>query len=407
MHEVAQGGEAPVPQQTQPTPSHRQSSNDHHRNVLMPPPPPPPSTGATSSRISRLNPFFPLVKSRSSSSVLRSHASTPAIIKTSPTFGTDSEESVPAIPDHARLSSSSSIDNTERTRSSSPASTQSGTVNGTHIHLLSSATLAAVVGSSRIHLDDNSASRVSNDTPDMSSPATLHPPSRSVDATDTESVRSSRDSIFSKGSFFRRLIPSQLMRYTHRHRRKNHSIHSISTAPLPAPRQFFSVPASPKFPVASADTSIRSSIDDQQSTPMMPPPLPSLKSSASLPSTSPLIAPKLTSRSLTVLPSTVKSPARGRSSTVSSVSSDVQARTSRSTTRRASTIFTIKGRESGRGTPVEKLSLDEDETVVLPPTEGLSGEQYLNRIQSEEAEFPRYIRKLVDSSYFHRPESLI
>jgi hypothetical protein len=96
---------------------------------------------------------------------------------------------------------------------------------------------------------------------------------------------------------------------------------------------------------------------------------------------------------------------RGRSSTVSSVSSDVVSspRMSRSRSRRASTIFSnLKGRDSGRGTPVEKLSLeyDEEEHTPLPAmNEGESGADYFRRLQGDDGGLSRFIRKLVESRY--------
>ena len=61
----------------------------------------------------------------------------------------------------------------------------------------------------------------------------------------------------------------------------------------------------------------------------------------------------------------------------------------------------LKGRDSGRGTPIEKLSLDndEDEGYMLPPADSDCGEEYFRKLQTEEGGLPRYMRKLVESTY--------
>jgi hypothetical protein len=106
--------------------------------------------------------------------------------------------------------------------------------------------------------------------------------------------------------------------------------------------------------------------------------------------------------SLGFLPSPQWSPIRGRSSTVSSVGDDGP-RLSTSRSRRASTIFVnLKGRDSGQRTPVEKLSLDneEDEGYVLPPvSDSESGDDYFRKLQFEQGGLSRSIRKLVESRY--------
>lgn len=73
-----------------------------------------------------------------------------------------------------------------------------------------------------------------------------------------------------------------------------------------------------------------------------------------------------------------------------------------SRSRRTNTIFSnLKGRESGRGTPTEKLSLDndEDEGYMLPPADSDSGEEYFQKLQAEEGGLSRCMRKLVESEY--------
>ena len=74
-------------------------------------------------------------------------------------------------------------------------------------------------------------------------------------------------------------------------------------------------------------------------------------------------------------------------------------RTSRSRTRRASTLFgNLKGRDSGRGTPIEKLSFEDQEEEILPPAETESAEQYLKKLQADDG-LSKYIKKLVESRY--------
>ena len=62
----------------------------------------------------------------------------------------------------------------------------------------------------------------------------------------------------------------------------------------------------------------------------------------------------------------------------------------------------LKGKESGRGTPVEKLSfeMEEEGEYVLPPTDTNSGEEYFRKLQlHQDGTSPRGVRKLVESSY--------
>ena len=62
----------------------------------------------------------------------------------------------------------------------------------------------------------------------------------------------------------------------------------------------------------------------------------------------------------------------------------------------------LKGKESGRGTPVEKQSFEteEDGEYVLPSTDGISGEEYFRKLQLGQDGIPiRSMRKLVESSY--------
>lgn len=104
-----------------------------------------------------------------------------------------------------------------------------------------------------------------------------------------------------------------------------------------------------------------------------------------------------------LLNSPVRSPNRGRSSTVSSVSSigDAAPRMSRSRSRRASTIFSnLVGRDSGRGTPVEKMSMEQEEEESIPLPARVDDEtpgEHFNKLREEG--LSKYIRKLVDSRY--------
>lgn len=394
-------------------------SLDHDNNLLpldphLPLPPPP------TSRLTRLRKhFFPLVKSRSSTNLTATvNTPTPAIITTSPTIPVElSSASNDLHPtststDPGRLSSSS-IENAEiavssgssdRSSHSAPRAHNSSTSNRTHLHMLTSATLAASIGINRIHFDDNLSIRASEERISSQLSPAIRISSNS-DATDSESAASGREgSISGKERLLRKLIPSQLIRRTYRQRRKNHSIHSLSQIESVAQQTSRSVPSSPKLSAQSSRIlSARSSNEDRPRH-LLPLPLPALKSSESLPaSTRPLLPPSMTSAAtLSVLPSPIRPPNRGRSSTVSSISSDVAPRTSRSRTRRASTIFgNLKGRESGRGTPIEKLSFEyeEEEAQSLPAADTLSGEEYLKKLQSEEGGLPKYIRKLVESRY--------
>jgi hypothetical protein len=186
------------------------------------------------------------------------------------------------------------------------------------------------------------------------------------------------------------------MRRTHRQRRKNHSIHSISTPPvLPLSPIIHSAPTSPKLSAQNPTASARSSAEDRpRLLPLpLPLPLPALQPSESLPSRPSMVG----------LNSSATMVSRGRSSTVSSVSSDISPRMSRSRSRRASTIFSnLKGRDSGRGTPVEKSSLDidDDSHYSLPPLiPEESGPEYFRRLLGEEGGLSRWIRKLVESRY--------
>src|SRR5205085_6652069 len=136
-----------------------------------------------------------------------------------------------------------------------------------------------------------------------------------------------------------------------------------------------SAPVSPKLRAEtpkSGAISTRSSAEDRPSRNLLPPPLPlpQLKSYESLPAINrPVIRTQDSSNTIPgLLASPQRSPNRGRSSTVSSVSSiDVAPRMSRSRSRsrRASTIFgNLVGRDSGRGTPVDKLSMEQEEEDV-------------------------------------------
>lgn len=63
----------------------------------------------------------------------------------------------------------------------------------------------------------------------------------------------------------------------------------------------------------------------------------------------------------------------------------------------------LKGKESGRGTPVEKLSLEMEEEgeYVLPPIDTNSGEEYFRKLQLHQDGISiRCVRKLVESSYY-------
>jgi len=265
------------------------------KNVLLEPQPPPSPRSIHSSRFTRLKHFFPLVKSRSATHL-------PAIITTSPT-----------VQDLNPRLSNSSVENASTFSSSR-------NVSRTHLHVLTSAAMAAAVGG-RIHFDE---SRVSEDRP---SPK-----------------------IQEEQSLLKKLIPS------FRRRRKNDSVHSIELSR--------SAPASPKLYPQNQ--------------------LPRLQSSESMPSTTPILPPSTPIASPLLSPSIV--PLRGRSSTVSSASSDRR-------TRRTSTMFGLKG--SGRGTPIEKLSFEEEE-LDLPKREG-TAEEYLKKLHSEG--LSKYIRKLVESRY--------
>jgi len=405
-------------------------SLDHDNNLLpldphlpLPPPPHPPPP----SRLTRLRKhFFPLVKSRSSTNLTATvHTPTPAIITTSPTIPVElSSASNDPHPtsnstDPGRLSSSS-IENAEialssgssdRSSHSAHRPHNSSTSNRTHLHMLTSATLAASIGINRIHFDDNLSLRASEERISAQLSPAIRISSNS-DATDSESAASGPESSISgKEKLLRKLIPSQLIRRTYRQRRKNHSIHSLSQIESVAQHTSRSVPSSPKLSAQSSRVlSARSSNEDRPRH-LSPFSLPALKSSESLPaSTRPVLPPSMTSAAtLSVLPSPIRTPNRGRSSTVSSISSDVAPRTSRSRTRnRASTIFgNLKGRESGRGTPIEKSSFeydddnddDEEEPQSLPVADTLSGEEYLKKLQSEEGGLSKYIRRLVESRY--------
>jgi hypothetical protein len=225
----------------------------------------------------------------------------------------------------------------------------------THLHVVNSSAVAAAVAGT-VHFEDNVS--VAGEPP--------RPPQK--------------DNLFAKlfTPHFRRT-----------HRRKNNSVSSIpdSTSNSPMVR---SAPSSPKLSAQSAGlVSTRSSNEDRPKLDRLP--LPALQSSESLPPPN---------RPFLDTPSELPRP-RVRSSTISSVSSDVSS-VKFHPRRVTSGIFNIKGRESGRATPVEKPSLDiePEDNYTLPPTDSLSGEEYLQRLSNEEGGLPQSIPKLVESSYF-------
>ena len=372
----------------------------HH--LITPPSPPtslrlPPLYSVTT----RLKHFFPLVKSRSSSPLVPVRPQPPAIITTSPTSPPPLHSGMADVSGGERLSSSS----LENAPDSGSSARTSGSGNGmfmlgggnasrTGLHVVTSGAVAAAVavgGNNHIHFDDTISLRIGDEQrsgtplqqlssrPSFSSmrPATDPPPS-----------------IVAKEKLFGKVLPAKLRRNP-RHRKQNHSVTSLPDhSSRPTTR---SAPASPKRFASPAIPSSPRSSDDLP----LPPPLPllALKSFESLPSINrPFVS---TSQSES---SPIRSPRRDRSSTVSSVNSDVVIpRASHSKSRRANTIFSgLKKTESGRGTPVEKLSLDdnEEEVFVLPPSlENDSGEDYFRRLQSEEGGLHRCIRKLVESPY--------
>jgi len=362
----------------------------------------------------RLKHFFPLVKSRSASPLVpASHhhqpppPPPPAIITTSPTSPPPTLRTSGGNASGTERLSSSSLENAPDSASSTRTSTSAsgvfmlgdgngGNASQTRLHVVTSGAVAAAVGagSSHIHFDDAISIRTSEEqrsgTPSVL-PLNSRPSQSSVRPA-TEVPSSS--SIGTKDKFLAKVLPAKLRRNHHRHRKQNHSVTSLSDDPVPPTTR--SAPASPKLSTSPAiPLSTRSSND----MPLLPPlSLPALKSSESLPAINRPWVP--TPQSDTP----IRSPRRGRSSTVSSVNSDVAVpRASQSRTRRTNTIFSgLKKTESGRGTPVEKLSLDdnEEEVSALPPSsDSDSGEDYFRRLQSEEGGLHRCIRRLVESTY--------
>lgn len=341
---------------------------------------------------SNLKHLFPLTKSRSATA----SPTPPTIVTTSPTTPIDPSSSID-LPNVPRQSTSTLGDTGDVGSSASSARSShslnmvipSGNASRTHLHVLTSATMAAVIGTNRIHFDDNVSIRTSSErSPTPVSPTIRISSASNVPAETTGS--STASSISSKDKFLQKFIPSHLMRRSHRQRRKNHSIHSISIPPvLPLSPIIHSAPTSPKLSAQKNTVSARSSAEDRPR--LLPLPLPALQPSESLPSRQSMLG--LNSSAMVV--------SRGRSSTVSSVSSDISPRMSRSRSRRASTIFgNLKGRESGRGTPVEKLSLDidDDNHYSLPPViPEESGQEYFRRLLGEEGGLSKWIRKLVES----------
>jgi hypothetical protein len=343
---------------------------------------------------SNLKHLFPLTKSRSATA----STTTPTIVTTSPTTPIDPSSSSIDLPNVPRQSTST-LGSTGDVHSSASSARSSHSINmvipsgnasRTHLHVLTSATMAAVIGTNRIHFDDNTSIRTSSERSNTPASPTIRISSASNIPVET-TAPSTASSMSSKDKFLQKFIPSHLMRRSHRQRRKNHSIHSISTPPiLPLSPIIRSAPTSPKLSSQNPTVSARSSAEDRPR--LLPLPLPALQPSESLPSRQSMVG--LNSSMLV---------SRGRSSTVSSVSSDISPRMSRSRSRRASTIFgNLKGRDSGRGTPVEKLSLDidDDSHYSLPPLiPEESGPAYFRRLLGEEGGLSRWIRKLVESRY--------
>ena len=138
--------------------------------------------------------------------------------------------------------------------------------------------------------------------------------------------------------FLQKILPSQLIRRSHRQRQKNHSVSSLPDhQPTPIT---CSAPASPKLSAQSATPlSSRSSNDDRRLQRLLPlPPLPALQSSESLPATNRPILGNMTPSS-DIGSSPQRSAHRGRSSTVSSVSSDIAPQMTPSRSRRTNAHF--------------------------------------------------------------------
>ena len=269
-----------------------------------------------------------------------------------------------------------------------------GNASQTRLSVVASGAVAAAVGagSNHIHFDDAISIRSSEEQRSGSPSLPLNSrPSTSSLHPGTDLSASSIGT--TKDKFLAKVLPAKLRR-NHGHRKQNHSMTSLPDETAPPTTR--SAPSSPKLSTSPAmPLSTRSSND----MPLLPPlALPALKSSESLPAIHRPFVPTPQSDS------PIRSPRRGRSSTVSSVNSDIAIpRASQSRSRRTNTIFSgLKKTESGRGTPVEKLSLDdnEEEVSALPPSsDSDSGEDYFRRLQSEEGGLHRCIRKLVESTY--------
>lgn len=387
------------PRPEQPGPQQHISRNASHQSSNLSP---------LYSVSARLKHFFPLVKSRSSSSI---HPP-PAIVTTAPTAPPDASL-LSNLGNNARLSSSS-LENGDNAPSSTSSARTSASVNlmnlanmsQTHLHVVTSSAVAAAIGSgNRIHLEDNISIRLSDEGPMDRNSSNAQTSALSSANQNTSATASPH--LSSKEKFLQKIFPAQLIRKSQRRlRRKNNSVSSV---PEHSSTPALSAPASPKLSAQSTPgpLSNRSSDEDRRTTtqgfPSLPK-LPALRSSESLPSTSRPFFGSTTS--LATFSDVVSSPqriyARGRSPTVSSVSSDVAPRASHSRTRRTYPIFAnLKGRDSGRGTPTEKLSLDngEEESHTLPLTDTDSGEEYFRKLQQlEDGVFARCIKKLVESA---------
>ena len=351
----------------------------------------------------RLKHFFPLVKSRSASPLVPAQQHPPpAIITTSPTSPPPAVRTSGGNASGTERLSTSSLENAPDSASSARTSTSAnglfmlgsgGNASQTRLHVVTSGAVAAAVGagSNHIHFDDTISIRTSDER--SGTPSLLALNSRPSLSSVRPAIEGGSSSIGTKEKFLAKVLPAKL-RLNRRHRKQNHSVTSLSDhAVLPTTR---SAPASPKLSTSPAiPLSTRSSND----MPLLPPlPLPALRPSESLPAINRPFVPSPRPES------PIRSPRRGRSSTVSSINSDVAVpRASQSRTRRTNTIFSgLKKTESGRGTPVEKLSLDDNEEEIhdLPPSsDSDSGEDYFRRLQSEEGGLHRCIRKLVESPY--------
>jgi hypothetical protein len=381
---------------------------DTHEKQALPPSPtdndppqsihPPPLCPASS----RLKHFFPLVKSRSSSGL--SSPVLPTIVTTSPTTPSD-----PFIRNDVVMTerlSSSSVENNMQSSGSSARTSSSITGNltapsQTHLHVITSSAVAAAIATNHIHFDHVISARTSDEQTSASQMSQIRT-SSSSNCLSNETTPSTTISLSNTEKFFQKILPSQLIRRSHRQRHKMHSVSSLpdqQQQPISITR---SAPASPKLNAQSGTSlSARSSNEDSRLQRLPLPPLPALQSSESLPATN---RPILGSRtpSADVDSSHQQSSHRGRSSSVTSVSSDVAPRMTPSRSRRTNTIFTnLKGRDSGQRTPIEKLSLDddEDEGYMLPPPDSDSGEEYFQKLQAEEGGLSRCMQKLVESEY--------